>query len=91
MKNGFIRLAALASSLVLSITVPAQDLPVLPADAAIRHAVLPNGLNCYVAANPSVKGFADYAIVSKEQGGPVVYLRDELTADEKQTDIASLD
>jgi len=86
MKNGFIRLAALASSLVLSITVPAQDLPVLPADAAIRHAVLPNGLNCYVAANPSVKGFADYAIVSKEQGGPVVYLRDELTADEKQTD-----
>ena len=86
MKNGFVRLAALVSGLIISITVPAQDLPVLPADAAIRHAVLPNGLNCYVAANPAVKGFADYALVSKETESPLAYFRDMQTVDEKQVD-----
>ena len=86
MKNGFVRLAALVSSLFLSITVPAQDLPVLPADASIRHAVLPNGLNCYVTGNPAVKGFADYALVSKENGATLMYFRDKQTADEKQVD-----
>ena len=86
MKNGFVRLAALVSSLLLSITVPAQDLPVLPADASIRHAVLPNGLNCYVTGNPAVRGFADYALVSKENGATLMYFRDKQTADEKQVD-----
>lgn len=86
MKNGFVRLAALVSSLLLSITVPAQDLPVLPADASIRHAVLPNGLNCYVTGNPAVKGFADYVLVSKESGATLRYFRDMQTADEKQVD-----
>lgn len=86
MKNGSIRLAALVSSLILSITVPAQELPVLPADAAIRHAVLPNGLNCYVTGNPAVKGFADYALVSKEDGSTLRYFRDMQTADEKLVD-----
>lgn len=86
MKNGLVRLAALVSSILLSITVPAQDLPVLPADAAIRHAVLPNGLSCYVTGNPAVRGFADYALVSKDSGEALRYFRDRQTADEKQVD-----
>lgn len=86
MKNGIVRLAALVSGLLLAITVPAQELPVLPADAAIRHTVLPNGLNCYVTNNPAVKGFADYVLVSKEMEVPLVYFRDMQTADERQVD-----
>lgn len=86
MKNGLIRLAALVSGLMVSIIVPAQELPVLPADAAIRHAVLPNGLDCYVTANPAVKGFADYVLLSKESGSLLTSFRDKQTADEKQVD-----
>jgi len=86
MKSGIVRLAALISGLFISISVPAQDLPVLPADGAVKSAVLPDGLTCYVAANKAVKGFADYALVSKEDEKAVVYLKDVMTADEQKVD-----
>lgn len=65
MKNLNIRLFSVISGLLLAIIVPAQDLPILTPDPAVRHGVLPNGLNYYVVANPSVKGCADFALVQK--------------------------
>ena len=52
----------------------------------MRHAVLPDGLSCYVAENPYVKGFADYALVCRESGGTLISLRDVPAANETVTD-----
>ena len=65
MKKGFVKILALVSALLYSIIVPAQDLPLLPSDAAVTVADLPDGIKCYVASNPSHKGLADFAIVQK--------------------------
>lgn len=51
--------------LLIAIIMPAQNLPVLPADPAIRTGVLPNGTAYYVVTNPTVKGIADFALVQK--------------------------
>lgn len=48
-----------------AIIIPAQELPVLPADPAVKSGVLPNGLNYYVAENRMMKGVADFALVQK--------------------------
>lgn len=87
-KNKVFRLAALVSGVVFSTIVPlrAQSLPLLPEDAAVCHAVMPDGLNCYVAENPYVKGFADYALVCRESGNTLLSLRDVPSADEVVTD-----
>ena len=47
-KNKVFRLLASVSGLIFSTTVPmlAQDLPLLPEDPAVRHVVMPDGLNC---------------------------------------------
>ena len=86
MKNGFARLLAVVSGLLFSIIMPAQERALLPADPAIVRTVLPNGLTCYAAANPYVKGFADYALVSKAQGQSLMNIRDVLSSDEIQSD-----
>ena len=86
MKNGFARLLAVVSGLLFSIIMPAQETSLLPADPAIVRTVLPNGLTCYAAANPYVKGFADYALVSKAQGQTLMSMRDVLSSDEIQSD-----
>ena len=65
MKKGFVKILALVSALLYSIIVPAQDLPLLPSDAAVTVAALPDGITCYIASNPSHKGLADFAIVQK--------------------------
>lgn len=43
----------------------AQNLPVLPADAAVKQGSLPNGMKYYLVSNPSVKGCADFALVQR--------------------------
>lgn len=65
MKKEFLRLIAVISSLLSAIIVPAQDLPVLTPDPAVKQGTLPNGMKYYLVSNPSVKGFADFALVQK--------------------------
>lgn len=55
----------LVVALLTANVIPAQDLPVLPKDPAIRNGVLPNGMHYYIAANSSIKGIADFALVQK--------------------------
>ena len=82
-KNKVLRLLALASGLVFSTIVPifAQNLPLLSEDPAVQCAVMPDGLSCYVADNPYVKGFADYALVCRESGKTLFGLKDVPTID----------
>lgn len=65
MKKGFIRLIIAISGLLFATIVPAQNLPVLTPDPAIKQGKLPNGLSYYVVTNPSAKGHADFALVQK--------------------------
>ena len=87
-KNRVLRLLALASGLIFSTIVPisAQDLPLLPEDAAVCRIVMPDGLSCYVADNPYVKGFADYVLVCKASGKILLDLHDVPTVNESVTD-----
>ena len=87
-KNEVFRLLVTLGVLVSSTIVPllAQNLPLMPEDPAVRHAVLPDGLNCYVAENPYVKGFADYALVCRESGKTLMSLRDVPVASESMVD-----
>ena len=88
-KNKVFRLLASVAVLVSSTIMPplfAQNLPLMPEDPAVRHAVLPDGLSCYVAENPYVKGFADYALVCRESGTTLTSLRDVPVASESFTD-----
>lgn len=65
MKKSFIRLLIAISALFLTTIVPAQNLPVLTPDPAIKQGKLPNGLTYYVVTNASAKGHADFALVQK--------------------------
>ena len=87
-KNKVFRLLAIVSGLVFSTTVPtnAQDLPLLPEDPAVYHAVMPDGLSCYVAENPYVKGFSDYSIVCRGSGRVLFSMRDVPSSDEAAAD-----
>ena len=59
------RMLLIVVGMLLSIIMPAQDLPVLSADKAVRTGVLPNGTSYYIVANPTKKGIADFALVQK--------------------------
>ena len=88
-KNKVFRLLASVAVLVSSTIMPplfAQNLPLMPEDPAVCHAILPDGLSCYVADNPYVKGFADYALVCRESGKTLFALRDVPVASESVTD-----
>ena len=89
-KNKVLWILAFASGLIFSTIVPAvaQNLPLLPEDAAVKCAVMHDGLKCYVADNPYVKGFADYALVSRESGKTLLRLRDIPAIDAFDTDSA---
>ena len=54
--------------LLSSIMMPAQTLPQLPIDGHIRKGELRCGVKYYLVTNPAVKGFADIAIVRREDG-----------------------
>ncbi len=52
-------------TVLYSCAVSAQDIPVLPADPAVRTGRLPNGTSYYIVENNSIKGLADFALVQK--------------------------
>lgn len=61
----------MAIGLCAAIIMPAQDLPVLPPDPAIRYGTLPNGTGYYIVSNPTIKGLADFALVQKTGTGNI--------------------
>lgn len=65
MKTRYKQLFACVTALLSAISVPAQDLPLLPSDPAVKHGVLPNGMTYYLSSNQSAKGKADFALVQK--------------------------
>ena len=65
MKEMLIRSVAVLSALLLSITMPAQDIPSLPSDKAVTSGVLPNGMAYYLVSNKASLGRADFALVQK--------------------------
>lgn len=65
MKKRLVNLIIIISGLLFAINVPAQNLPVMTPDPAIKQGKLPNGLTYYVVSNPSAKGYADFALVQK--------------------------
>lgn len=85
-KKGLNKVSALVSGLLISIIVPAQELPLLPSDPAVKTEVFPDGMTCYVAANPYVKGFADYAVVRGSDAEVVFREKNVLTVNPIQVD-----
>lgn len=65
MKTRYKQLFAYVVALLSAISMPAQDLPVLPGDPSVKQGVLPNGMTFYLSNNPSSKGKADFALVQK--------------------------
>lgn len=59
------RVLLLVLWLLSPIIMPAQDLPVLSPDKAVKTGVLPNGTTYYIVSNPTIKGVADFALVQK--------------------------
>lgn len=57
--------------LCAAIIIPAQDLPVLPPDPAIKTGTLPNGTAYYIVSNPTIKGLADFALIQKTGVGNI--------------------
>ena len=51
---------------VSSITVPAADLPTLPADKRIQRGTLGCGATYYMVTNATEKGYADIAVIMRE-------------------------
>ncbi len=65
MNLGFRQIFIMLAGLLLAINVPAQNIPLLPADQAVLKGVMPNGMAYYLVANPDEKGVADFALVQK--------------------------
>lgn len=65
MKSGLRQIIAFVPAILLSIIMPAQELPLMPADPSILSGVLPNGMSYYIAPNHSYKGMADFVLVQK--------------------------
>lgn len=64
-KSRSLRVLLIVVGMLLSIIMPGQNLPVLPADKAVKAGVLPNGTRFYVVANTTRKGIADFALVQR--------------------------
>lgn len=65
MKIGSKYILTFITILAVSIIMPAQELPLLPADKAVTNGMLPNGMSYYLVANPTSKGVADFALVQR--------------------------
>lgn len=63
MKQTAIRIYQIVLFLFCLAPVQAQNVKVLPADPAIKTAVMPNGMKCYIVTNPSLSGVADFALI----------------------------
>ena len=64
-------LVLIVAGLLFAIIVPAQTLPVLESDKAVKTGVLPNGTSYYIVANPTIKGMADFALVQRTGTGNI--------------------
>lgn len=69
------------AGLILSIMMPAQNLPRLKADKAINKGTLGSGVVYYVVPNATEKGFADIAVVRK----------DEIPSDETRKQVSGIE
>ena len=69
MKLGIINILTVLAGMMNAIVISAQSLVPMSADPSIKHAVLPNGLSCYVVANKTVKGFADFVLIKRDYTG----------------------
>ena len=85
-KKGINKVLALVSGLLFSLIMSAQTLPLLPSDPAFNVEVFSNGMKCYVAANPYVKGFADCAVVCKSDQTMLLRKHNLMTADPERVD-----
>jgi len=53
------------SAVLLSISVPAQNLPALKGAPELETGSFPNGIKYYLVTNKAAKGYADYSLVQK--------------------------
>ena len=60
---------SIAAGVLFSMSVSAQDLPLLPQDPAVKCSVMPNGLSCYAASNASSASMADFALLRRDYDG----------------------
>lgn len=58
--------------LCFSTTVPAQSLPSLSVDSRVKKGTLPCGVTYYMVTNPSVKGYANIAVIQRDKPMPDV-------------------
>ena len=65
MKLGLRQILATIPALFFTVLLPAQELPLMPADPAVASGVLPNGMSYYIASDSSEKGLADFVLVQK--------------------------
>lgn len=61
----------LLTGLLCANIIPAQNIPVLPADPAISTGRLPNGTSYYIVENKTIKGLADFALVQRTGVGNI--------------------
>lgn len=64
-KSRSIQLVLSVVVLLSSIIMPAQNLPVMAPDKAVKTGTLPNGTGYYIVSNPAIKGIADFALIQK--------------------------
>lgn len=64
-KSRSIQLVLFVVGLFCSIIMPAQNLPVMAPDKAVKTGTLPNGTSYYIVSNQAIKGMADFALVQK--------------------------
>ncbi len=64
-KSRSIQLVLFVVGLLCSIIMPAQNLPVMAPDKAVKTGTLPNGTSYYIVSNQAIKGMADFALVQK--------------------------
>ena len=62
-----IRLILTLVGLVLSIMMPAQDLPPLPMDKAVKKGVLNCGVTYYLIPSVTDRGYADFALIRRDE------------------------
>ena len=69
MTNNIYRILLTSALLVISIMMPAADLPSLPVAPQIKTGMLDNGIAYYLVTNHTEKGKADIALVQKSGFG----------------------
>ena len=76
--------------LFASAVVQAQTVKILPADPAVKSGVLPNGITYYIAANPSMKGVADFALVQRTGSATIPGVEGSQMISRSQNELTSL-